>query len=187
MKIKIVKFKNVKSTNDTAIRLFKNKSHDPLLVLSSLQSKGKGTMGKSWVSKKGNLFISILFTFNQKKIRFQQFAIVNAFLIKKVIERFIKKKINVKWPNDLLYKKKKFCGILQETFSHQEKDYLVIGIGINTNILPKNKSFSSTSLKNIIRKNINNHSLLISIKKEYEKLISRIKKNTYFELIKNYK
>ena len=57
----------------------------------------------------GNLFFSICFKFDQKKINFKQFAILNAFLLKKVISKAISKKIKIKWPNDLLFKKLKFC------------------------------------------------------------------------------
>ena len=67
MKIKIKKFKNVKSTNDVAIRIIKQKKYSPTLITSENQSKGKGTMGKIWVSQKGNLFISIFFKFDEEK------------------------------------------------------------------------------------------------------------------------
>ena len=45
-------------------------------------------LGKKWISKKGNLFISIFFKFDQKKINFKQFAILKCFfLLKKVISK----------------------------------------------------------------------------------------------------
>ena len=113
----------------------------------------RGRIGKKWISKKGNLFISLFFQFDQRKINFKQFAILNALLIKKVISKTISRKIKIKWPNDLLFNKMKFCGILQEVIKFDNFDYLIVGIGLNTNIDPKNKSFNSTSLKNILKKN----------------------------------
>ena len=59
MKIKLIKFKNVKSTNDIAIKLIKAHKIAPTLITTEKQSKGRGTMGKKWISKKGNLFFSI--------------------------------------------------------------------------------------------------------------------------------
>ena len=67
MKIKLIKFKSVKSTNDIAIKLIKKNKTQPTLISSEKQTKGRGTMGKKWISQKGNLFISIFFEINQKK------------------------------------------------------------------------------------------------------------------------
>ena len=185
MKIKVINFKSVKSTNDIAINLIKKNKTQPTLISSQKQTNGRGTMGKKWISQKGNLFISIYFAINEKRFNFKQFAIMNAIILKKLISNFISKKIKIKWPNDLLYKKEKICGILQETIIYNEKKYLIVGIGLNTNINPKNKSFSSTSLKNIVNKNIDNKKILKKIQNRYEKFLIEIKKFSYVELKKN--
>ncbi|MBD1172136.1 biotin--[acetyl-CoA-carboxylase] ligase [Pelagibacterales bacterium SAG-MED05] len=187
MKIKLIKFKSTKSTNDIAIQLIKKNKTQPTLISSEKQTKGRGTMGKKWISQKGNLFISIFFEINQKRINFKQFAILNAFLIRKLVAKFISRDIKIKWPNDLLYKKEKICGILQEVINYNQKNYLIVGIGLNTNISPKNKSFSSTSLKNIINKRIDNRKILKNIKSIYENFLTEIKKFSFDELKKKYK
>ena len=64
------------------------------------------------------------------------------------------KKIEIKWPNDLLYNNMKFCGILQEVIKFNDFEFLIVGIGLNTNVVPQNKSFKSTSLKNILKKKL---------------------------------
>ena len=184
MTIKLIKFKLVKSTNDIAIKLIKKNKTHPTLIFSEKQTKGRGTMGKKWISQKGNLFISIFFEIDQKRINFKQFAILNAFLLRKLLSKFISKKIKIKWPNDLLYKKEKISGILQEVITYNQKNYLIVGIGVNTNIVPKNKSFSSTSLKNIIDRKIDNKKILKNIKNNYEKFLIEIKKLSYKKLKK---
>ena len=186
MKIKIINFKSVKSTNDIAINLIKKNKTQPTLISSQKQTNGRGTMGKKWISQKGNLFISIYFAINEKRFNFKQFAIMNAIILKKLVSNFISKKIKIKWPNDLLYKKEKICGILQESINYNDKKYLIVGIGLNTNINPKNKSFSSTSLKNIVNKNIDNKKILKKIQNRYEKFLIEIKKFSYGELKKKY-
>ena len=160
MKIKIKNYKKVKSTNDVAMKLIKRNILEPTLITTEKQTNGRGRIGKKWISLKGNLFITLFFEFDQKKINFKQFAVLNAFLLKKVISNIISKKIKIKWPNDLLFNKEKFCGILQEVINFNHFDYLIIGIGLNTNIDPQNKSFKSTSLKNILNKKINNQKIL---------------------------
>ena len=184
MKIKLIKFKSVKSTNDIAIKLIRKEKVQPTLIFSETQTKGRGTMGKKWISQKGNLFISIFFEIDQKRINFKKFAILNALLLRKLLSKFISKKIKIKWPNDLLYKKEKISGILQEVITYNQKNYLIVGIGVNTNIVPKNKSFSSTSLKNIIDRKIDNKKILKNIKNNYEKFLIEIKKLSYKKLKK---
>ena len=81
-------------------------------------------------------------------------------------------------------KKKKICGILQETVINAGKKFLIVGIGINTNLDPKNISFPSTSLKLITNKNIDNKKIFIMIKKNYEKLLFEANRNTFSKLKK---
>ena len=176
MKLRLLKKKSVNSTNDIAIKLIKNNKLKPTLISSLTQKKGRGTMGKKWISQKGNLFISVFFEINPKKMNFQQFAILNAFLIKKAISSYTSEKINIKWPNDLLIKKRKVCGILQEVIDYKEKKFLIVGAGINTNSSPNIENFKTTSLKNMSKKNVNNKKLLKDIRKAYEKFIFEIEK-----------
>tara|TARA_B100000674_G_scaffold30506_1_gene21515 strand:- start:609 stop:1172 length:564 start_codon:yes stop_codon:yes gene_type:complete len=187
MKIIIKRYKKVKSTNDIALQLIKKNIKKPTLVISEKQTNGRGRVGKKWISKKGNLFISLFFKFDQKKINFKQFAILNALLLKKVISKIISKKIKIKWPNDLLLNQKKFCGILQEVIRFDNFDYLIVGIGLNTNISPKIKSFKSTSLKIILNKKINNQKILKNIKIGYEKFLREKNKLSFLELKRKYK
>jgi BirA family biotin operon repressor/biotin-[acetyl-CoA-carboxylase] ligase len=171
MKLKITKFKSVKSTNDEAIKLIRSDICFLGLVSTNSQTKGKGTMGKKWISDKGNIFISIFFKVNLIKIKIENYLVINANIIKKILNEYTKKIIKIKKPNDLLIDGKKICGILQEVIDHKKEKYLITGIGINTKISPKNKNFKSTSLKNNSNKNINNKIIIDKICKNYDKLI----------------
>ena len=184
MKLKSLKFKSVKSTNDIAHKLIKEKKIRPTIIVSEKQTKGRGTMGKKWISKKGNLFLTIFFDISKKKLDFKKFAVLNAYLLKSILVKKFSNKIKIKWPNDLLFNGKKICGILQETVFNEGKKFLIVGIGINTNYDPKNSSFASTSLKHITNKNIDNKKLFIMIKKKYEKFLFKTNQNTFSELKK---
>ena len=187
MKIKIKNYKKVKSTNDVAMKLIKRNILEPTLITTEKQTNGRGRIGKKWISLKGNLFITLFFEFDQKKINFKQFAVLNAFLLKKVISNIISKKIKIKWPNDLLFNKLKFCGILQEVIKFNNFDYLIVGIGLNTNTVPQNKSFKSTCLKNILNKKIDNQKILKKIVIAYEKFLSEKNKLSFSDLKMKYK
>ena len=54
MKLKIFKYKKVKSTNDIAIRKIRSGIKNGI-VTSDVQSSGRGRHGNKWVSYKGNL------------------------------------------------------------------------------------------------------------------------------------
>ena len=184
MKLRSIKFKSVKSTNDIAHILIKQKNIRPTIILSEKQTKGRGTMGKKWISKRGNLFLTIFFDISKMKIDFKKFAVLNAYFIKGILVKIFSNKIKIKWPNDLLFERKKICGILQETVINDEKKFLIVGIGINTNLNPKNSRFLSTSLKQITNKNIDNRKLFTMIKKKYEKFLFKANHNSFLKLKK---
>jgi len=187
MKIRLKKFKTIKSTNDIAIKLIRKNYSGPTLITCDRQTRGRGRIGKKWISEKGNLFITIFFKLDKLKINFKQFAILNAILLKYLISKKIKKNVKIKWPNDILFKKYKFCGILQELIKSGKFYYLIVGIGINTNKAPQNKGFKSTCLKNIVNKKISNHKILKNILTAYGKFLNETKKMSFTELKKKYR
>ena len=182
MKLKLLRFKSVKSTNNVAIRLIKKNTLIPTLIFSQRQTKGRGTMGKKWISTKGNLYISIFFKINSKKINFKQYAVLNAYLIKKIISKYAIKKVNIKWPNDLLIEGKKICGILQEVINFKENEFIIVGIGINTHSSPNIFNFKTSYINYFSKKKVDNTKILKDIKKTYEKFINDINKFQYLNL-----
>ena len=61
MKIKLIKFKSVKSTNDIAIKLIKKKKLQPTLISSEKQNKRKRNNGKKMdISKRKFIYINFL-------------------------------------------------------------------------------------------------------------------------------
>ena len=187
MNLKIVRFKSVKSTNDEAIKLIRSNMLLTGIISSDKQIKGRGTMGKKWISLKGNIFISIFFKVNLIKIKIENYLNINAKIIKKILNENTKKIIKIKKPNDLLIEKKKICGILQEVIDHNKEKYLITGIGINTNILPLNNEFKCTSLKINSNKNINNKIIIDKIKIKYDKLIYDLNNHDSLYVKKIYK
>ena len=83
--------------------------------------------------------------------------------------------------------KKKFCGILQEVLKYNNFDYLIVGIGLNTNAAPQNKGFKSTCLKNILNKKVSNKKILRNIIVAYEKFLREKNKLSFWNLKKKYK
>ena len=168
MRLNLIKFGTVKSTNDIAIKIIRSKKNNSGIIISNRQIKGRGTMGKEWVSLNGNFFASIFFELKRNMPKPEEFSLINPLIIKNVLNRYSKTDIKIKWPNDLLIKSRKVCGILQELIRIEKKNFLIIGIGINTVKSPNNKKFKSISLLECSDKLINNHKILKELKKNYE-------------------
>ena len=166
MKFKIIKYKVVNSTNETAIQLIKNKKCENGLIYSLFQKKGKGRHGKKWISKKGNFFGTIFFHLKKNYPTEKEFSFINLILNTDVLSKFCdKKNIIIKFPNDIYVNKKKICGILQEVIFRGSKKYLIIGIGINLLSSPKINKYPSTSVYEEIK-----------IKPKLSKIVKQIKK-----------
>ena len=168
MRLQLIKLMKVKSTNDEAIKILRSKSKKQGIIISNMQTNGKGTMGKKWVSLRGNFFASVFFELKKNMPKPKEFSLINPVIIKKILNDYSKFDIKIKWPNDLLIKSKKVCGILQELIQIDKKNFLIIGVGINTLRSPKNRKFRSTSLTECSNKLINNQQILKNLKKNYE-------------------
>ena len=176
MKFKVFKFKKVKSTNNTAIRVLKNTNIYYGMISSESQNNGRGQYGKKWISFKGNLFVSFFFKLDNLKISFKQLTKLNCLLVRKILSTYYKKKIIYKKPNDLLIDKKKICGILQETLVKFNKKYLIVGIGINLIKSPYIKNYPTTSLYELLDKKVSKIKIENELKKIFELKLTRLYK-----------
>ena len=174
MKLRKYLFKKVLSTNNTALRLI-NKGCKHGAIMSEYQSKGRGQYGNKWVSKKGNLFMTIFFEINKRK-SIKKITKINLSIIKKIILNKIKLKVTTKLPNDILIDNKKVCGILQETIFKKNIKFMILGIGINLISSPSVIKYQTTYLNNYSKKKINKIKLFNQIKTNFEKQIKHFKK-----------
>jgi len=168
MKFKRFKFKKVKSTNNTAIRIIKNLNYKYGMVASEAQLMGRGQYGKIWISQKGNLFVSFFHELKNINLSISKLTKINCLLVKKLLSNYYKKNIEFKKPNDLLIKNRKICGILQETVSILNNKFLIIGIGINISKNPKIKNYPTINLNELTNKPINKSMIENKLKKIFE-------------------
>ena len=176
MRLKKFKFKKVNSTNNTAIRIIKNSNLKFGMVTADTQLSGKGQYGKKWISNKGNLFVSFFHEIKNINISLSTLTKINCLLVKKTIEKYYKKKIIFKKPNDLLINKKKISGILQEIISVSGNKFLIVGIGVNLIKNPKIKNYPTTNLSELINKPINKINFEDELKVIFVKNLSRMYK-----------
>ena len=177
MKLKRFKFKRVKSTNNTAIRIIKESNYNIGMVIAETQTNGRGQYGRKWISSKGNLFVSFFNELNKKNLSINTITKINCLLVKKLLSIFTRKKIIFKKPNDLLIDKKKISGILQEIIFFNKKKFLITGIGINIIKNPYIKNYPSTNLQEVTKKSISKSNVENKLKQLFEKNLPKLLKN----------
>lgn len=129
-----VYLESVDSTNSYLKRIIKETGlADGMSVMAEMQTAGRGRMGRSWLSIKGD---TLCMSIALKTPYAEGFTLLVALAVYDALKPFSgEKELKVKWPNDIICENKKLCGILCERVS----EYTVIGIGININ----SKSFAS--------------------------------------------
>ena len=177
MKFKKFKFKRIKSTNNTAIRIIRETNCNLGMVIAETQEKGRGQYGRKWISSKGNLFVSFFNELNKKKISINAITKINCLLVKKLLSSFTSKKILFKKPNDILIDKKKISGILQEIIFVRDKKFLVTGVGINIKKNPIIRNYPTTNLQEVTKKSISKLKVENKLIQLFEKNLSKLYKN----------
>ena len=174
MKFKKFKFKTVKSTNNTALRIIKETNCTLGMVVAETQTDGRGQYGRKWISLKGNLFVSFFNELKKTNLSINFITISNCLLVKKLLSKFTSQRIIIKKPNDLFIDKKKISGILQEIILIKGKKFLITGIGINIIKNPNIKNNPATNLQDVTKKSISKLKVENKLKKIFEKNLLKL-------------
>ncbi len=129
-------FESVGSTNTEAFELGHSGEPEGTVVVADAQRKGKGRIGRHWVSPPGvNLYTSILLRPRVLPMDAQKLTLLAAVAVAETVSGFLGRRPSVKWPNDILVGSKKLAGILLEMESEADRvKFVVVGIGVNLNM-----------------------------------------------------
>ena len=161
-------FDTIDSTQTFAAKIASNHNENGTIIVSKYQTGGKGRMKRKWESPSGGIWMSIVIQpeFNISYVTLVPIATSLALCL--AIEKTLKIKPKLKWPNDVLLKEKKVAGILLDTSIQSNKiESLVLGIGINFKINPR-------KLANRIKKTPNFYGVDTLVKKN-EKPLTLVK------------
>lgn len=135
----ILALETVASTNTYALDQLPSLDHGTL-VLALDQSKGKGRLGREWHVPPGkSVSLSIVLKPTISSDTLTLLTQLTAAALCRSLKAYGDAKI--KWPNDILMDGKKVAGILIEShFEQLSLTGVVIGVGINTNLLQEDFS-----------------------------------------------
>ena len=127
-------FQETTSTNDVADKLGRDGVKEGIVVFAESQTKGRGRLGRNWVSSQGKgLWFSVLLRPELSPQAATQMTIASATALARALTKSAAG-VQIKWPNDILVKERKLCGILTEMSAELDKiNYIVLGIGVNVN------------------------------------------------------
>lgn len=145
-------FDKVSSTNEVLDSLYEEgRIKHGAVVISDSQTSGRGRSERIWISPSGvNLYISLLIIPDIESANIPIFTFLSSCALKDTFSEFGMDS-DIKWPNDILVSGKKISGVLTELkhSSKFNKNYLIIGIGVNINITKEfiNKEMNEISNK----------------------------------------
>lgn len=158
-------YENLSSTMDTAMDLSLKGATEGAVVIAEHQTKGRGRMGRIWLSPKyRGIYFSLII---KPKILPQQAPILTLIAAVAICEGLKKQAgltAQIKWPNDILIDNKKIGGILTELSAEMDIVHaIIVGVGINVNNEKKTLPYVASSLKEITGYEISRVNILQSI------------------------
>jgi len=128
----LIYFDQVDSTNRLALELGLDGQKTGTIVLASDQSKGRGRLGKAWLSSPGDgLYFSVILRPRLELAELARITLVAGLALAEAADLFCQPAALLKWPNDLLLAGKKCAGILAESDLRQQQPLVILGIGVN--------------------------------------------------------
>ncbi|MHC4563900.1 MAG: biotin--[acetyl-CoA-carboxylase] ligase, partial [Planctomycetota bacterium] len=126
-------FAEVDSTNDVAADSARQEGADGLVVLAENQRRGRGRLGRHWISPPGtNILMSVLLVEPSEKLGHEALTIAAGLATAEGVEQVCSGvRCELRWPNDVLIGGGKLAGVLLEMHRSNGGRAVVIGIGIN--------------------------------------------------------
>lgn len=173
-------FQETTSTNDVIEKLARDGVKEGAVVFAESQTKGRGRMGRKWVSPPGKgLWFSVLLRPNFHPLCTTQLTVASATALIRAIRSQTRVKAAIKWPNDILIGGKKVAGILTELSAELDSvKYVIIGMGVDVNLqaddFPADVEKIATSLQLESGQFVNRADLATAILRELDVDYARI-------------
>jgi len=138
-------FPTIGSTNDVAARLAGGGAPEGTAVAAEAQTSGRGRLGRTWYSPQGaGLYVSVVIRPDagaRAAVAGSALAgsglpaaltLASGVALAEAIRETTGLRAEIKWPNDLVFERRKLAGILAEASAQgAELDYVILGFGVN--------------------------------------------------------
>ena len=166
-------FKELDSTNARAKQEADNGAAEGTLVVTDMQTAGRGRRGRSWNSPAGvNLYFTLILKPVYQPDKAAMVTLVMALAVAEGISLTCGMEAEIKWPNDVVVNGKKVCGILTEmNVEHGQIQCVAVGVGVNVGLqeFPPEIADKAASLEAECGKPVSRAALAANILKAFEK------------------
>ena len=169
---RVIYYPSLTSTMEVAKQEAQLGAVEGTVVIAGEQTAGRGRIKRVWLSPKGSIALSIILY--PSVVNLPSLIMLASLAVVHSIEAVTGLRSQVKWPNDVLIKNRKVCGILVESEVRGDAvDYAIIGIGININFrvadFPEISS-TATSLSDELGQDVSRLDIIRCLLVETEKL-----------------
>ena len=143
-------FYKIGSTNTAAMAAAADGAVEGSVFLAEEQSAGRGRGSNSWQSPRSTgIYCSVILRPALPPSDVLSLSLAAGLAVQAAVQEIDSRvAIDLKWPNDVLVKGKKLCGILTEMNAEATRvRHIVVGIGINVNQASFPKELPATSLQ----------------------------------------
>jgi BirA family biotin operon repressor/biotin-[acetyl-CoA-carboxylase] ligase len=162
-------FENTTSTMNNARELTAQAHMTGVVAVADAQSAGRGRSGRTWASRHGGLYCSIL---DRPAIPLADYcmpAMLYQIAVARAVGGCCGKPAKLRWPNDIYIGGRKIGGILTELEAEGDMiSWITTGIGVNVN--NPSPSAKAVSCSEIVRHAVSRRMLLTAIINEADKL-----------------
>ena len=181
-------FLSLPSANDEALRMARNNADHGTIIVSKMQTKGRGRGSNIWFSEPGGLYLSIILRPDLNYEQSLPLALVIGLSVAQAIESVTDLKVLTRWVNDLMIDNRKVGGILLETESETDRPaFFIVGIGINVNQTSFPTDETITSLRLTTNNKFSRCEIIQAIGEELEKNYQLFLKQGFSVLLEDYK
>ncbi len=164
----------VASTNTLAMEMASNGAPEGTVVIAETQTGGKGRLGRTWISPKGNLYLSVVLRPDIPIHKAPLITLMGAVAVVSAVGKQCGLEAGIKWPNDILISNKKVGGLLTEMSAEQDRiRHIVLGIGVDVNMelenLPADMRAHTTTLSTETGEKIDRTAFLQQLLRELDR------------------
>jgi BirA family transcriptional regulator, biotin operon repressor / biotin---[acetyl-CoA-carboxylase] ligase len=168
-------FQETTSTNDVVARLARGGAKEGAVVFAESQTKGRGRLGRKWISPAGKgLWFTVLLRPDCPPQGATQLTVAAATALARAVTLQTGIVPEIKWPNDILIRRRKIAGILTEMRAELDRvQEVLLGIGMDVNMeasdFPDNLRRTATSLRIETGQKVNRAELAVVILRELDR------------------